>query len=218
MDILYKDRRILVAVKPCGVLSTDEAGGMPSLLRQALGDPQACVRTVHRLDRVTGGVMVFARSRMAASLLSQQIRDHQFQKEYLAIVHGCPADREATLSDLLLRRKEEQKSYVVQQPEKGAQEAVLHYTVLSRHDGLSLVHIRLHTGRTHQIRVQFSERGLPLLGDRKYGGASEDGELALWSFRLRFTHPETNAAMEFSQLPPNTAPWSRFPELFEKRM
>lgn len=214
MQILYQDRRVLVAVKPAGVLSTDEAGGMPSLLRQALGDPHACVRTVHRLDQVTGGVMVFARSRMAASILSQQLRTHGFQKEYLAIVHGCLDATNATLTDLLLRHREEQKTYVVSQPEKGAQEAVLSYFLVASHHGLSLVRIRLATGRTHQIRVQFAHRGHPLLGDRKYGDPAEDCGTALWAYRLQFTHPQTGQPMTFSQLPPRKAPWDQFPELW----
>ena len=172
MDILYADKRILVAIKPAGVLSTDEPGGMPSLLRAQLGDDRACVRTVHRLDAAVQGVMVFARSARAASLLSEQIRDRGFQKEYLAVVHGAPPEG-GTLCDLLGRDRQQRMTYVADAPGKDVREAKLSYRVLQRREGFSLVSICLHTGRTHQIRVQFASRGWPLAGDRKYG--TEDG-------------------------------------------
>ena len=116
MDIIYQDKDILVCVKPAGVLSTDEPGGVPDLVREALGDPNANVRTVHRLDQVVSGLMVLARSADAASELSRQIRDGEFEKEYLAVVHGTPEKAEDTLRDLLLRSKQERKTYVVTEP------------------------------------------------------------------------------------------------------
>lgn len=209
MDILYADKRILVAIKPAGVLSTDEPGGMPSLLRAQLGDDKACVRTVHRLDAAVQGVMVFARSARAASLLSEQIRDRGFQKEYLAVVHGAPPE-EGTLCDLLGRDRQRRMTYVADAPGKDVREAKLSYRVLQRCEGFSLVSICLHTGRTHQIRVQFASRGWPLAGDRKYG--TEDGfdAIALWSHRIAFTHPETGEAVEFSALPPHEGAWGMF--------
>ena len=209
MDILYADKRILVAIKPAGVLSTDEPGGMPSLLRAQLGDDKACVRTVHRLDAAVQGVMVFARSARAASLLSEQIRDRGFQKEYLAVVHGAPPE-EGTLCDLLGRDRQRRMTYVADAPGKDVREAKLSYRVLQRREGYSLVSICLHTGRTHQIRVQFASRGWPLAGDKKYG--VEDGfeQIALWSHRIAFTHPETGGAVEFSALPPHEGAWGMF--------
>ena len=209
MDILYSDKRILVAIKPAGVLSTDEEGGMPSLLRSALGDEKACVRTVHRLDAAVQGVMVFARSAKAASLLSAQIRTHSFQKEYLAVVHGAPPE-EGTLCDLLGRDRQRRITYVADALGKEVREAKLSYRVLQRCEGYSLVSICLHTGRTHQIRVQFASRGWPLAGDRKYG--TEDGfdAIALWSRRIAFSHPETGEAVEFSALPPSEGAWALF--------
>lgn len=209
MDILYQDKRILVAVKPAGVLSTDEPGGMPSLLRAALGDEKACVRTVHRLDAAVSGVMVFARSAKAASLLSEQIRQRQFGKAYLAVVHGCPPE-EGTLTDLLARDKVRRVTYVADAPGKDVQEAKLSYRVLARCEGLSLVSVSLYTGRTHQIRVQFASRGWPLAGDRKYGVADGFDSIALWSHRIVLTHPETGAAMEFAKLPPKEGAWAIF--------
>ncbi len=210
MEWIYQDNRILVCVKPPGVLSTDGPGGLPGLVRKQLGDPQACVRTVHRLDQVVGGLVVLARSREAASILSQQIREGGFYKEYLAIVHGTPESPSGTLTDLLLRNREERRTYVVSDPQKGAKEAVLDYQVLDTCQGLSLVRIRLHTGRTHQIRVQFSSRGLPLVGDRKYGLETDSCNIALWSHCLEFSHPETGALLRFTKAPPAIYPWSLF--------
>ena len=114
MDFIYQDSHIVVCVKPARVLSTDEPGGMPELVRQALGNPSADVRTVHRLDRVVSGLMVLARSAQAASELSRQIREDQFQKEYLAVIHGHPETPRGTMTDLLLRDKQERKTYIVQ--------------------------------------------------------------------------------------------------------
>ena len=208
MDILYQDNRIAVCLKPPGVLSTDEPGGMPSLLRAALGTD--CVRTVHRLDAAVGGVMVFARSRMAASILSEQIREHRFQKEYLAVVHGEPPEERGVLRDLLGRDGARRMTYVAREPGCDVREAELSYETVDRRGGLSLVRIRLHTGRTHQIRIQFASRGLPLLGDGKYGLPGDPGPIALWSWRLRFTHPETGREMTFTHQPPPVAPWSGF--------
>ena len=209
MEILYQDKRILVAIKPSGVLSTDEEGGMPQLLREELGDPNACVRTVHRLDAAVSGVMVFARSVKASSLLSQQIRERKFSKEYLAVVHGQPP-AEGELVDLLARDTQRRITYVTDTPGKDVREAKLSYRVLQQCEGYSLVSICLHTGRTHQIRVQFSSRGWPLAGDRKYGTDTAEHPIALWSHAVAFTHPETGEAMEFRQEPPDAYPWNLF--------
>lgn len=208
MEILYQDSQILVCIKPPRVLSTDEPGGLPELVREALGDPSADVRTVHRLDRVVSGLMVLARNASAASELSRQIREGDFQKEYLAVLHGCPETPQGTLRDLLLRCKQERKTYVVDHMEKGVQEAILNYRVLNQADNLSRVSIQLVTGRTHQIRAQFSSRNLPLVGDRKYSLLEDGCEIALWSYRIGFYHPETGRWMAFSQEPPTVYPWT----------
>lgn len=207
MDILYQDRDILVCIKPARVLSTDEPGGLPDLLRQALGEPNGDIRTVHRLDRVVSGVMVLARNAKAASELSRQIREDQFQKEYLAVVHGCPQAPQGTLTDLLYRDKARRMTMVTQTPAKGVQEAVLDYEVQNTGSSLSRVRILLRTGRTHQIRVQFSSRGMPLVGERKYAERNDPCEIALWSHKIGFTHPATGEYMEFSKQPPQTYPW-----------
>ena len=208
MDFLYTDEHIIVAVKPARVLSTDEPGGMPELVRNALGDPSAEIRTVHRLDRVVSGLMVLARSKDAAAELSRQIREDQFEKEYMAVLHGCPATPQGTLRDLLLRDKAERKTYVVTHMEKGVQEAILDYQTVAQATDLTRVRIQLRTGRTHQIRAQFSSRDLPLVGDRKYCLREDDCEIALWSYRLAFAHPATGEKMEFSQEPPDIYPWT----------
>ena len=213
MDILYQDSQVVVCVKPERVLSTDEPGGVPELVRRELGDPNADVRTVHRLDRVVGGVMVLARSAPAASELSRQVRGDELEKEYLAVVHGSVPESRGTLTDLLYRDKARKMTFVAREPGKGVQEAILHYRVEDERDGLSLIRIRLQTGRTHQIRVQFSSRGLPLVGERKYAVPEEDCGLALWSCRIGFRHPETGEALHFSRLPDSRWPWNLFPQL-----
>lgn len=210
MEILYQDANILVCIKPARVLSTDEPGGLPGLVREALGDPKADVRTVHRLDRVVSGVMVLARNADAASELSRQIREDQFRKEYLAVVHGRPENPEGTLHDLLARDKARRMTFVAEAPGKGVQEAALSYRVLEYANGMSLVRVRLHTGRTHQIRVQFSSRGMPLVGERKYAVWNDPCELALWSAKIGFYHPGTGEWVEFPKEPPAVFPWTEF--------
>ena len=209
MEILYMDDDLLVCIKPARVLSTDEPGGLPELLRQELGNPKADVRTVHRLDRVVSGLMVLARNAAAASHLSRQIREDRFQKEYLAVVHGIPEDC-GTLTDILMRDKARKMTIVVDQPQKGAQEAILEYALLATAQGMSRVRIDLKTGRTHQIRVQFSSRGMPLVGERKYAILDDECEIALWSHKIGFYHPKTGQWMEFSKKPPEIYPWSIF--------
>lgn len=208
MEILHHDRDILVCIKPAGVKSTDEPGGLPELLREALGDPNANLRTVHRLDQAVSGLMVLATRAKAASELSRQMREGEFHKEYLAVIHGSLPET-GTFKDLLLRNKQERKTYVVDEPGKDVQEAVLDYVRLAEADGLSLVKINLRTGRTHQIRCQFASRGLPLVGDKKYG-RGEDCPIALWSARLAFLHPYTRQPVEFFRQPPAVAPWTKF--------
>ena len=207
MEIIYQDNDLIVCIKPPRVLSTDEPGGMPELLREALGEPKADIRTVHRLDRVVSGLMVLARNANAASELSRQIRDGEFHKAYIAVLHGVPEQPQGLYRDLLLRDKRERKTYVVTEPGKGVQEALLRYQLLSQKDGLSKVAIHLITGRTHQIRAQFSSRGLPLVGDRKYSTLEDPCEIALWSWQLGFTHPTTGENMKFQAAPPQAYPW-----------
>jgi len=210
MNVIYKDESIIVVVKEPGLLSTDEPGGVPDAVREYLGNPKADVRTVHRLDRVVGGLMVLALTPEAASYLSREIREDRFEKEYLAVLHGAPEQPAGRLRDYLARNPAERKTYVVNQPGKDAREALLDYVALSETDNLTLVRIHLITGRTHQIRAQFSSRGLPLWGDRKYSLLQDEGTIALWSCMLNFTHPSTHKSMHFELEPPDHAPWSLF--------
>ena len=201
MDILYEDARILVCIKPAGVLSTDEPGGVPELVRQTLGDPKACVRTVHRLDRVVSGLMVLARTPGAASKLSAQIREHDFGKTYLAVVHGAPSPLQGTYRDLLRRDPNERKTYVTDKMAKGVQEAMLDYEVLGTRAELSLVRIYLQTGRTHQIRVHMAYLGHPILGDTVYGAKKPVPGLTgqcLHAVGLQFIHPRTKELVSLS--------------------
>ena len=180
--ILRAEPDLWAVVKPAGALS-EEGGGLtvPSLIRQETGAPD--VYCVHRLDKEASGVMVYGRTAAAAARLSQYVAGRQMEKEYLAIVHGRPEGEAGEYRDLLFRDKSRGKSFVVARPRKGVKEAVLQYRLLAFDGRLGLVHIRLLTGRTHQIRVQFSVRGMPLYGDRRYGGREPDG-LALWSCRI----------------------------------
>lgn len=206
MDILYQDRRILVCVKPFGVLSEE----LPELLRRELGDRDACIHTVNRLDQPAGGVMVLARSQEATRILSAEVAEHGFQKEYLAVVCG-ELTGSGTMVDRLTRDRQTRRTLVADTPGKDVREARLRYEVLSHADGLSLVRIELETGRTHQIRAQFSSRGFPLCGDRKYGAPEAPIEgIALWSHKIAFRHPQTDERMCFSVEPPDACPWNRF--------
>lgn len=208
MELVYVDRSLIVCVKPAGILSTDEEGGLPSLLREELGADCGRLRTVHRLDRVVSGLMVLARTARSATELSRQIREEEFDKEYLAVVRGLTPERGA-FSDLMYREKAERKSYITQEPGKDVQEARLRFVTLGQRENLSLVRVQLLTGRTHQIRCQFSYHGFPLVGDKKYG-QGEDCAIALWSEQLRFRHPYTGEALCFSHDPPAVYPWTGF--------
>lgn len=213
--ILYKDQHLLLVEKPVG-LSAQAAEGdsLPHRLEQ-LGYP---VKPVHRLDKPTGGVMVYARTDWAAVTLSALMRQHdRFQKEYLAVVQGMPAESEGTLTDLLYHDVRRNKSYVVSRPRKGVREARLEYrvleTVTTDEGTLSLVRVRLHTGRTHQIRVQFASRQMPLYGDSRYGGR-KGGALGLWSYRLTLPHPVTGESLSAESRPDwESAPWCYFTSL-----
>lgn len=209
MKFIYQDNDIVVCVKPARVLSTDEPGGMPQLVREALGDENADVRTVHRLDRVVSGLMVLARNPESASALGRQIQDGIFHKQYLAVTHG-EVPNSGTMTDLLLRDKARRMTFVTETPQKGAQQAILHYETLARAENMSLVRIELVTGRTHQIRCQFASRSFPLVGERKYCTPEDACEIALWSHALHFLHPKSGKALDFLLPPPEEYPWSLF--------
>ncbi len=201
--ILYQDGAVVVCVKPVGV---DSQAGMCGVLKARLGGEVFCV---HRLDREVGGVMVYARSPAAAAALSKSITAGAPEKEYLAVCEGQPAPDAGEMRDLLYHDASKNKSYVVKRPRRGVREALLDYAVLETREGLSLVRVRLHTGRSHQIRVQFASRRLPLAGDARYGSKTRGG-IALWSHSLAFPHPESGETLCFSAAPPEAPPWTMF--------
>lgn len=205
MEILYSDRDMVVCVKPLGVSSEDGPGSLPSLLQEALGGE---IFPVHRLDLNVGGVMVYARNRGAAAFLSQAVAQRQLQKEYLALCHGSPEEK-GTWEDLLWKDSRKNKVYVVTRQRQGVKQASLEYEILGRGEGISLAQILLHTGRSHQIRVQFASRGFPLLGDGKYGARDKIPAPALWSYRLTIPR-KTGPALVFSALPKGGV-WDRIP-------
>lgn len=187
---------------------------MPALISAhlaSLGHKNTSVFPVHRLDKETSGVIVFARSSEAAAVLSEDIRKGELTKEYLAVVHGTPTSESDTLCDLLFFDRSKVKSFIVSKERKGVKKAVLDYTLTDTREGLSLLSVRLHTGRTHQIRAQLSFRGLPLAGDRRYGAPKDtSGALALLSHRMSFPHPVTREVLTFTAPAPSTPPWSLF--------
>ena len=194
--ILYEDRDICVCLKPSGIVS--EEGGLPRRLSQELGGGFYCV---HRLDKAVGGVMVYARTERAAAALSRQTAERKMEKHYLAVIPDALEADEGMMEDLLYRDREKNKSFVVKRMRRGVKDARLAYSVLERRDGLALVKVHLHTGRSHQIRCQFSSRRCPILGDGKYGSNLRSEDIALWSASLAFEHPSKHTEMEFSALP-----------------
>ena len=201
MEILFEDKEIIVCIKPCGVLSqSDEAGreNMISILQEHTG---GMIYPLHRLDKEVSGVMVYAKTKFAAATLSKDIADHNFKKEYIALVHSKPKEESGEMRDLLFKDSKRNKTYVVKTQRKGVKEAVLEYNLIKTKDNISSVLVLLHTGRTHQIRVQFASRGMPLIADKKYGAKDDFKEFGLCSYQITFNHPKTKEQMQFSANP-----------------
>lgn len=205
IDIIYEDSAVIVCRKPAGVLSQsggEKESGMPELLSLQCG---CSVYPVHRLDRGVGGVMVFAKTQKAAASLNAQIAEKSFEKEYYAAVWGIPEEESAVLSDLLFKDSGKNKSFVVKRMRKGVREARLFYQTVSVGEvdekAAAAVRVKLYTGRSHQIRVQFASRKHPLLGDGRYGAKDGAGDIALFSCRVAFTNPTTGERQEFSARP-----------------
>ena len=202
MKVLFEDEHLIACVKPAGVLSQGDAKGSESMLTLLGG-----VYPVHRLDRETAGVMAFAKTERAAAAMSRLVQSHkEFRKEYLAVLEGVPECPSGTLCDLLFHDASRNKTYVVDKERRGVKKAELFYELVATNESeegksQSLVRVRLHTGRTHQIRVQFASRRMPLVGDRKYGGSAHAGGLALFACRLSFCHPMTGQELCFEAFP-----------------
>ena len=191
MEILFSDKNIAVIVKPVGL---DSEHDVPAALKETLGGE---VFPIHRLDKNVGGVMVFARTKQAAASLSKAVQEGTMVKEYVALVHGTPPES-GDWSDLLFKDSTKNKVFVVKKERRGVKKARLEFKRLTAGQ-MSLVRIRLHTGRSHQIRVQFSSRGFPLVGDRKYGGRDEAPAPMLFSCKLSF--PCSGQTLSFEKLP-----------------
>lgn len=196
IQIHYLDTQLVVCEKTRGLLSEGESeDSLPRLLREQLGCEE--IYPVHRLDRETEGLMVLALTAKAAAALSAQFASHTTEKEYEAEVHGIPAPATGEWRDLLFFDRTKNRAYTVKRSRRGVKEAILRYAVIDSTEGISRVRVRLLTGRTHQIRVQFASRGMPLVGDRRYGAPNTGRPMALRSCRLCFDHPETGERMCF---------------------
>lgn len=220
LNVLYEDNHIIVVLKPQMLACCPDESGDENLLdcvkeylKTTYNKPgNAFVGLIHRLDRPTGGVMVFAKTSKAASRLSEQMRSGGFQKKYLAVLCGSPSKKKGTLENYLRKNSINNMVYVCTQTEEGAKYALLDYEIKAEAAGLSLADINLHTGRTHQIRVQTAAINCPVFGDMRYGGdKAVKGRLALWAYSLRFTHPTTGEALRFVIEPPkDELPWKLF--------
>jgi len=200
MDLLYSDNHIAVCIKPVGLDSEQE---VPEALKAMLG---GAVFPIHRLDKNVGGVMVYARTKQAAAALSKAVQEGSMVKEYVAMVHGTPPES-GDWEDLLWKDSKKNKVFVVKRPRGGVKKARLEFCRLTAGE-TSLVRIRLHTGRSHQIRVQFSSRGYPLVGDHKYGSRDQRTEPMLFSCHI--TLPCQGKLLEFEAYPQ----WCPAPESF----
>lgn len=190
MEILHFDDNIIVINKPVGLDAEHE---VPKALCEEFGGE---VFTLHRLDKNVGGVMVYARNKKTAAILSKAIQQGEMVKEYLAKVHGTPAESN-TFEDLLFKDSRKNKVFVVKRQRAGVKKAKLEYRRLTEGEE-SLVHVRLYTGRSHQIRVQFASRGFPLVGDHKYGSKSDKKEPMLFSHKITFPYKGEMVSYEAS--------------------
>ena len=201
MEILEQNAAYVVCIKPAGIPSQGEGlDAMPARLAAEVGGE---IYPVHRLDQAVGGVMVYARTKQAAAALSRAIQEGRMEKDYLAVLTKPMAEASGTLRDLLYHDRVKNKTYVVKRKRNGVKEAVLEYETLASGAEGTLVRVHLHTGRTHQIRVQFASRGCPLAGDGKYGG--KGSAPLLWSYRLAFPDPRDGTMRIFERRPEGSA-------------
>lgn len=215
ISVLYEDAHFLVVLKPPALVceSTAAKDGLADILSERTG---GYIGTIHRLDRGVGGVMVYAKTPTAAAKLSAAVQARELKKEYLAVVRGAPDPECGEMRDLLFHDRRQNKTFVVDRARAGVKEALLEYDtiehlVTARGEECTLVHVLLHTGRTHQIRVQFASRGHTLLGDGKYGARGDNRPIALFATRLSFLHPVTLKPMEFE------ASWDALSAILEQK-
>lgn len=197
MKIIFEDKDIVVAIKPPEIISQGDEKGRANALDILKDMTGSEIFPVHRLDKGVGGVMVFAKNSKSAAELSRQVSDRTMEKTYLALLHGEITEEKGRLEDLLFFDRGKNKSFVVKRERRGVKKALLDYECIEKGDGRSLVKVKLITGRTHQIRVQFSSRGYPLFGDRRYGAKDEEKNIALLSKGISFLHPKTGERMSF---------------------
>ena len=217
LNVIYEDNHIIIVEKPVNIPSQgDKTGDIDMLtrikayLKEKYNKPgDVYLGLVHRLDRPTGGVMVFAKTSKAASRLSEQVRNKEFHKKYLCIVDGKMESKTGTFKDYLVKNERTNMSRIAKKDEKNAKEAILDYEVLKYNEeiNMSVVKVDLHTGRHHQIRVQFASRNHSLSGDQKYGTRGRGKQLALWAYYLSILHPITKERMEFSVEPEHIGSW-----------
>jgi 23S rRNA pseudouridine1911/1915/1917 synthase len=217
LKVLYEDNHIIVVEKPVNIPSQGDKTGdedMLTIIKQYIKEKynkpgEVYLGLVHRLDRPTGGVMVFARTSKAASRLSEQVRNKDFEKKYLCIVDGKMENEKGTFKDFLLKNEKTNTSKVVPEGTKNSKEAILDYEVVKYNEeiNLSVVKVALHTGRHHQIRVQFASRNHSLCGDQKYGTRGRGKQLCLWAYSLSFYHPTTKEKLTFEDYPEKVGSW-----------
>lgn len=218
-DIIYEDNHLLVVIKPQNIpsqLDSSEDEDLLTKLKKYIKEKynkqgEAYLGLVHRLDRPTGGVMVFARTSKCAERLSEQIQNGEMEKTYFAVLDGVPKRPQGVLKNYLKKDEKNNLVSIVPQYESGAKEAILNYKVLEEKKGKTLVEVHLETGRSHQIRVQMKGIGCPLVCDQKYNEKAQKGNLALWSTRLKLVHPTTKKVLTFIVSPPqDLSPWKNF--------
>ena len=197
MKILFEDKDIIVVIKPPEILSQGDEKGRANAVDMLSEMTGSEVFPVHRLDKGVGGVMVFAKNAKAAANLSTQVSDRTMEKVYLATIHGEIEQDSGRLEDLVFFDRGKNKSFVVKRERRGVKKAILDYECLSKGEEKSLVRVSLVTGRTHQIRVQFSSRGHALFGDKRYGARDDEKNIALFSKKISFIHPSSKEKLTF---------------------
>ncbi len=227
VNILYEDNHVLVCIKPQNIPTQQDSSNdldMLNIVKAYIKEKyhkqgNVYVGLVHRLDRPTGGVMVFAKTSKSAKRLSEQIKTKDFEKNYFAVLCGVPKNTRGTLVHYLKKNEKQNKAYITSKDDEGSKRAELDYNIIETYqDKLSLADVKLKTGRSHQIRVQMSSMKTPLFGDSKYGKNVNNNNLALWAYKLSFVHPTTKQKLTFVAYPPLCdEPWKCFKKLKIKK-